>query len=68
MSLDEIRSQLKQINDIDLITLLNEISDEVKRRNTILKGIFGDDQSPIKKESLKPILQTIIDALATKQK
>lgn len=68
MSLDDIRPHIEKLSDVDLITLLNEISDEVKRRNTIMKGILGAAPPAVQKENIKQGIQTLIDLLATKPK
>jgi hypothetical protein len=64
MSLEDIRSQLQQLSDTDLIVLLNDVSDEVKRRNTIMKGILGDQGPEVRKETVQQGLRTILDALS----
>jgi len=68
MSLDGIRAELKELSDLDLISLLNEVSDELKRRNTIMKGILGSEGPEVRKESFQQGLQTILEAMAGKPK
>ncbi len=68
MSLDDIRPHIAELSDIELITLLNEISDEVKRRNTIMKGILGNTSPSVQKETIKQELNTIIDLFTGKNK
>jgi hypothetical protein len=68
MSLDNIRPHLRELSDTDLIVLLNEVSDEVKRRNTIMKGILGDQGPEVRKETIQQGLKTIIEALSGKPK
>ena len=68
MSLEDIRAKLQDLSDTDLITLLNEVSDEVKRRNTIMKGILGDQGPEVRKETVQQGLRTILEALGGKSK
>lgn len=65
---DDIRAKLKELSDPDLISLLNEVSDEVKRRNTIMKGILGSEGPEVRKETFQQGLQTILEAMAGKPK
>lgn len=68
MSLEEIRNQIKDLSDAELITLLNDVSDEVKRRNTIMKGILGTEGPEIRKETFQQGFQTILEAFSKKSK
>ena len=63
----DIKNYIEQLNDIDLITLLNEISNEVKRRNTIMKGILGTDPPAVQRENIQQILNTILETIADKK-
>ena len=63
MILENIRDQIPNLTDTDLILLLNLISDELKRRNTIMKGILGGQDLNLQKDAIKQGVQTIIDIL-----
>ncbi len=66
MELKDIRLQLQQIGDADLLELLNEISDEVKRRNNIMRGILGNQGPEVRKETFQDGIKAILEAMARK--
>jgi hypothetical protein len=68
MTLDEIRPHLQQLSDADVLTLLMEVSDEVKRRNTIMQGILGADPPQTQKETIQKGFQALVDALSGKNR
>lgn len=68
MGLEDIRAKLQELSDTDLIILLNDVSEEVKRRNTIMKGILGDQGPQVRKETVQEGLRTIIEAIGGKSK
>jgi hypothetical protein len=68
MTLEELRPHWQQYGDADLLTLLMEISDEVKRRNTIMQGLLGNTPTSVQKETINKGFQTLLDALGGKPK
>ena len=68
MTRDDIRSHWQKFEDADLLILLNEISDEVKRRNTIMQGLLGSSSPVSQKETIQKGLSALLDALANKPK
>ena len=67
MELDDIRPHLQAFNDKDILTLLTEVSDEVKRRNTIMQGLLGNAPPEIQKETIRQGIQMIADILSGKK-
>ena len=61
MTLDEIKSKLRSMSDEHVLSLLDAVSDEVKRRNTILGPPIAD----VRKEALSKGLLDLLEALAS---
>jgi hypothetical protein len=68
MTLEELKPHWKSLEDAELLTLLMEISDEVKRRNTIMKGILGTAPPEVQRETIQKGFQTLLEAMANKPK
>jgi hypothetical protein len=68
MTFEEIRSHLKELSDTDLVMLLNEVSSEMKARNTLLKGILGTESPQVRRETITQGLDTLLDALSANRK
>jgi hypothetical protein len=68
MTLDDIRPHLQEFSDADILVLLNEISDEVKRRNTIMQGLLGNAPPQAQKEIIRKGLDALLETLAGKPK
>jgi len=68
MTIDEIRQNLESFNDADILTLLTVVSNEVKRRNTILNGILGNAPAELRRETVKQSIQVILEAIMKDKK
>lgn len=60
MSLDEIKREIAQLNDPDLLALLDEVSNELKKRNTIL----GPANTDVRKENIQQGLKVLLETIA----
>ena len=68
MKLDDLRPHWKEFDDSDLLTLLMEVSDEVKRRNTIMQGLLGNAPPEVQRETINRGFQALTDILSGKTK
>ena len=68
MNLNEIVKSLHEFSDTDLVKLLDEVSNEVKNRNTIMKGMLDNSSPDIQKVDLKQSIQMIIDIMSGNKK
>jgi hypothetical protein len=68
MTLDDVRPNLQKFSDSDLLTLLMEVSDEVKRRNTIMQGLLGNAPPEAQRETIQKGFQTLVEILSGKKK
>ena len=62
MKLQELNDEIKGLTDAELLSHLDCVSTEIKRRNTIL-GPAGSD---IRKENIEAGLRTLLDVFAAK--
>jgi hypothetical protein len=67
MTLDDIRPHLQQLDDKDILTLLNEVSDEVKRRNTIMQGLLGSTPPEAQRETIRKGFDILMEMLSGKK-
>ena len=68
MELEDIRNHLQKFNDADIMALLTAVSDEVKRRNTILNGILGNAPPEVRRETIKQSMKVILEAIQNDSK
>ncbi len=60
MQLDELKKVIEGMSDAELLSHLDCVSAEIKRRNTIL----GPPNSDIRKENIEGGLRALLDVLA----
>jgi len=58
--LKEFQEKIQTLTDADLLTLLDMVSDEVKRRNTIL----GPPSTEVRKEHIQKGIDMLLDTIA----
>jgi hypothetical protein len=59
MDIETVKNELKSLSDDDLFTLLDAVSEEVKRRNEILSPSISD----IRKNSVEDNVKNVLVAL-----
>ncbi len=57
---EELKKSLESLNDSDLFSILDAVSDEVKRRNSLL----GPSVTDIKNQPIEKSVNSFLEALA----